>query len=127
MVFSLYLFIVLLDLLVVFLRGSNYAGYEYGWLFPLLSKWAKPKNEVRFIRLANACLTCDTYGKLHRIICPTLVLGGADDKIVTGMASLEIAEKIGCEVHMYEGLGHSAYEEAADFNQRIQRFLDECD
>jgi hypothetical protein len=52
------------------------------------------------------------------------VLGGEDDKIVTGAASLEIAEKLGCDVHMYAGLGHSAYEEATDFNLRIKNFFD---
>ena len=100
-------------------------GYakRYGWMFPILAKFAKPKNEERFIRLAKACLTCDTYDRLVEISCPTLVLGGADDKIVTGEASLEIAEKIGCAFHLYEGLGHSAYEEAADFNERVYEFL----
>lgn len=96
---------------------------RYGWLFPLLAKSAKPKNETRFIRLAKACLTCNTHERLGEITCPTLVLGGADDRIVTGKASLEIAETLGCELHMYEGLGHSAYEEAADFNDRVRDFL----
>ncbi len=96
---------------------------RYGWLFPLLAKFTRIKNEARFIRLAKACLTCKTYDRLEKITCPTLVLGGADDKIVTGKASLEIAEKLGCPVHMYEGLGHSAYEESADFNERIRDFL----
>lgn len=96
---------------------------RYGWLFPILARFAKPKNEERFIRLAKACLTCDTYDRLEKITCPTLVLGGADDKIVTGDASVEIAEKLGCDVYMYEGLGHSAYDEAADFNTRVMKFL----
>ena len=96
---------------------------KYGWLLPILAKFAKPKKEVRFIRLAKACLTCDIYDRLSGISCPTLVLGGAEDKIVTGAASRETAGKIGCEVHLYEGLGHSAYEEAADFNSRVYEFL----
>jgi len=96
---------------------------RYGWMFPILVKFAKPKNEERFIRLAKACLTCAAYDRLDEIKCPTLVLGGAEDKIVTGEASFEIAGKIGCAVHLYEGLGHSAYEEAADFNVRVFDFL----
>lgn len=102
--------------------SANYVK-RYGWIFPLLARFAKPKNESRFIRLAQACLTCDTYDRLGAITCPTLVLGGTDDKIVSGEASLEIAERLGCEIHMYEGLGHSAYEEATDFNDRVFRFL----
>lgn len=102
--------------------SPNYVK-RYGWMFPLLAKFAKPKNETRFIHLAKACLTCDSYDRLGEITCPTLVLGGAKDKIVTGEASLEIADMLGCEIHMYEELGHSAYEEAADFNDRVYRFL----
>ena len=102
--------------------SEKYAG-RYGWMFPILAKFARPKNEVRFIRLAKACLTCDTYGRLEAIACPTLVLGGKDDRIVTGKASAEIAEKLGCESYLYEGLGHSAYEEAPDFNERIRAFF----
>ncbi|MBE6607673.1 MAG: alpha/beta hydrolase [Ruminococcaceae bacterium] len=96
---------------------------RYGWLFPVLAKIAKPKNEIRFIRLAKACLTCNIYDRLDNIKCPTLVIGGSDDKIVTGEASVEIAEKLGCEIHMYEALGHSAYEEATDFNKKVYDFL----
>jgi len=100
---------------------------RYRWMFPLFAKLAKPKDEARFLRLAQACLTCDTFGRLGAIACPTLVLGGEDDRIVTGEASREIASALGCEAHLYAGLGHSAYEEAADFNDRIAQFLREED
>ena len=53
-----------------------------------------------------------------------LVLGGVDDKIVTANASVELAQKLGCELHMYDGLGHSAYEEAPDFDKRVKCFFD---
>lgn len=98
---------------------------RYGWMFVLLAAFAKPKNEERFIRLAKACLTCDCGDRLGAITCPTLVLGGAEDKIVTGQASEEIAGALGCAIHLYEGLGHAAYEEAPDFNDRVYRFLRE--
>ena len=98
---------------------------RYRWMFPMLAKFARPKDEARFVRLAKACLTCDSLGRLDAIACPTLVLGGEDDKIVTGAASQEIASALGCEVHLYAGLGHSAYEEAADFNDRIAVFFRE--
>ena len=35
----------------------------------------------------------------------------------------EIADRIGCQIHMYEGLGHAAYEEAGNFDRRIFDFL----
>lgn len=96
---------------------------KYRWLLPLMSKISRPKDFGRFIILAKACLTCDTYDSLERIKCPVLVLGAKEDKIVTGAASEEIAEKLNCEIYMYEKLGHSAYEEAPDFNDRIMAFL----
>lgn len=77
----------------------------------------------RFINLAGACLTCDLYPQLHKISCPALVLGGQEDRVLTGGASRELAGALGCELHIYEGLGHAAYEEAGDFNRRILRFF----
>ena len=98
---------------------------RYRWLFPIFSRMGRPRDGVRFVRLAKACFTCDAYDKLDRIQCPTLVIGGRRDQVVTGEASMEIAERLGCAVHMYDGLGHAAYEEAKDFNQRVLDFLTE--
>ena len=98
---------------------------KYGWVFPLALKTAKLVEPETFARLARACLTCDTYDSLEQIRSPVLVLGGKEDRIVTGGASVEMAEKLGCPVYLYEGLGHSAYEEAKDFNSRILSFLQE--
>lgn len=94
---------------------------RYAFMMPLLSRIGAPRNKERFVRLARACLTSDTYEDLSRISCPTLVLGGREDKIVTADASLELARGIGCACHLYDGLGHAAYEEAADFNERVAR------
>ena len=77
----------------------------------------------RFITLAKAVLTVDTYDRLSEIKCPVLVLGGGQDKIATGQASLEIAKKLGCEYYIYEDLSHEAYSESKDFNRRIYEFF----
>ncbi len=97
---------------------------KYGRLFPILCRMGKPKNPDRFIALAKACLTCNSYPELHKIACPTLVIGGEQDHVLTGEASKEIAAALQCELYMYEELGHSAYEEAPDHNQRIVQFLE---
>ena len=89
----------------------------------LLTILQKPKDVQRFVRLAKACLTCNSFDELNRISCPVLVMGAKQDQIVTGAASEEIAEKLGCKIHMYDNLGHAAYEEAKDFNQIILDFL----
>ncbi|MBD5521448.1 MAG: alpha/beta hydrolase [Lachnospiraceae bacterium] len=96
---------------------------KYKWLFPLLAVLGKPKDPSRFINLAKACLTCNAYPELNKISCPVFVIGGSQDKIVTGQASYEIADRLNCEIYMYDDLGHAAYEEAKDFNDRIYRFL----
>lgn len=96
---------------------------KYGWLFPILSKIGKPKDFTRFIALARACFACDCYSEVDRITCPVFVIGGKEDKVVTGAASEEIAEKLRCELYMYYTLGHGAYDEAHDFNKHIYKFL----
>ncbi|MBE6657223.1 MAG: alpha/beta hydrolase [Ruminococcaceae bacterium] len=96
---------------------------RYRLFLPLLTVLQKPKDVARFIVLAKACLTCSTYEDLDKIKCPVFVLGGGQDNIVSGIASTEIAEKLGCKIHMYDTLGHAAYEEAPDFNQLIYDFL----
>ncbi len=98
---------------------------RYRFIIPLLTLVQKPKDPERFIRMAQACLSCDTYEELYKIQCPVLVIGGSKDQIVTGAASLEMAEKLQCDCYMYEDLGHAAYEEAKDFNQRVLAFFKE--
>lgn len=96
---------------------------RYRPFLPLLTMLQKPKDVQRFVILAKACLTCNTYEALDRIKCPVLVLGGRQDKVVTGAASEEIAAKLGCKIHIYDRLGHAAYEEAKDFNRIVYEFL----
>ena len=96
---------------------------RYQLFMPLLTVVQKPKDVKRFLILSKACLTCNTYDFLEKIKCPVFVIGGMKDKVVTGEASEEIAKKLGCEIYMYDGLGHAAYEEARDFNERVFNFL----
>ncbi len=96
---------------------------KVGKYFPFVSRFGKPKDMKRFAILARACLTCNAYPNLEQIKCPVFVIGGKNDLVLTGEASEEIAEKLGCECYMYEDLGHSAYEEAPDFNRRALEFF----
>ena len=79
----------------------------------------------RFLVMTQACLTCHTYEQLGQIRCPVLVLGGEQDRVVGPEASREIAARLSCELYMYPELGHAAYEEAGDFNQRVYAFFSE--
>ena len=91
--------------------------------YKLLGDLGRPKSFDRFVTQAEACVTHDAYGELGRIRCPTLVIGGTDDRIVTGEASREIAAAIpGSRLYLYRGLGHGLYEEAPDFLARVAAF-----
>ena len=96
---------------------------KYKLFMPLLTILQKPKDVPRFITLAKANLTCNAYDELDKIKCPVFVIGGLQDKVTSGEASMEIAEKLGCKCFIYDDLGHAAYEEAKDFNQRVYEFL----
>ena len=87
-------------------------------------KLTKPKSYERFLIQAEACLKHSAYENLHQIHAPTLVIGGAEDNVLGGGASREIAAHIpGAELRMYEQWGHGLYEEAGDFNQTVLDFL----
>jgi len=96
---------------------------RYKLFLPLLTILQKPKDKRRFVILAKACLTCNVYEELNKIQCPVFVIGGRQDKVVGSTASDEIAQKLDCNIFIYEQLGHGAYEEAKDFNGRIYEFL----
>lgn len=96
---------------------------RYTPFMPLLTLFQMPKDIQRFIILAQACLTCNAYEELDKIQCPVFVIGGRQDNVVGGKASEEIAQKLNCEIYMYENFGHAAYEEAKDFNSRALAFL----
>ncbi len=100
-------------------------GYlrRYRPFLPLLTLLQKPTDVPRFLTLAQACLTCNAYEELDRVRCPVLVIGGRQDKIVGGEASVELAEKLQCRLHLYENLGHGAYEEAKNFNGLVAEFF----
>ena len=91
--------------------------------YSLLGNLGRPESFDRFLTQAESCVTHDAYDVLDRIACPTLVIGGTDDRIVTADASREIAAKIpGSKLYLYEGLGHGLYEEAPDFLRRVSDF-----
>lgn len=101
-------------------------GYlrKYRRLYPLIGCVGRPGDYRRFLVNAAAILAFDAREALGDIRCPTLIIGGEDDRIVGVGASHELHGLIpGSALHIYPGLGHAAYEEAGDFNDRVFRFL----
>lgn len=110
--------------------GSAEAAYSakklksYRRLYPVLGLIGKPKDYRRFLSNANAILHFDARGVLGQIRCPTLILGGEEDKTVGPEGSKELHAAIaGSALHMYPGLSHAAFEEAPDFNERVFGFF----
>ena len=103
-------------------------GYlkKYGWMFPVVARFTKPRSYRQFLIMAKACRTHDAREGLGRITAPTLVIGGEQDKTVSGQASYDLAAAIpGARLKMYPHLGHSVYDEAPDFQQTVLAFLTE--
>lgn len=97
---------------------------SYRPFYGILSKIGKPKTWDRFIIQAQACLSHNAYDELHTIKSQTFVIGGDSDFVVGLNTSEEMAERIlNAQVHVYQGLGHGAFEEAKDFNHRVLQFL----
>ena len=98
---------------------------KYRAAYPLLGLVGKPRSYERFLANAAAILDFDATSELQRICAPTLVLAGANDRIVGTEAAAQLHEAIaGSRLHVYPNLGHTAYEEAPDFNDRVFSFLE---
>lgn len=97
-----------------------------GRFFPLIARFTKPRNYDRFLKNADAILGFDVRKELAKIMCPTLILAGKNDHIVGNDAANELHGGItGSQLHVYEGLGHGAYEEAKDFYDRVLDFCNQ--
>ena len=97
---------------------------KYRTLYPILGHIGKPRNYNRFFINANAILSFEAYGELDKIICPTYIIAGDEDKVVGIDASYELKERIkNSKMYVYKGLGHAAYEEGKDFYNRVYEFL----
>ena len=97
---------------------------KYRKIYPLLGRVGKPESYDRFLANALAILSFDAWDELPKIACPTLILGGEEDRIVGPEASRDLSRRIPrSELFLYPGLGHAAYEEAKDFNGRVFGFL----
>lgn len=103
--------------------SEAYYRKNHRWI-PLVSRLTKPDSFDRFLIQAQACLTHDAFDHLPHIQAPTLVIGGARDRVLGGEASREIADRIpNARLYLYADYGHGLYEEAKDFNRRVLDFL----
>lgn len=91
--------------------------------FPLLAVITRPTGYERFLRNAYAILGFDARKELSGIKSPTLIIAGDDDHTIGNRAPYELRSMIpDCEIFIYKGLGHGAFEEAGDFYDRAYDF-----
>ena len=97
---------------------------KYGEFIRLAHQNISPEDFRRFVILGKSCDNLNTYDSLDRIKCPALVIGAKNDRVLTAQASVEIAEKLGCECWLYgEEYGHCVFDEAPDYKSRIMNFF----
>ena len=91
------------------------------------SKTVTDEDLSRFVILAEGMRGFDITDQIQKIACPVLVTGSADDRVLGPDAAAGIAAKPGgpadCELYLYDGFGHAAYDLAPDYKERMLRFF----
>ena len=81
---------------------------------------------ARFIIMYQASSHLNTYDELGRITCPVLMISSKGDKIIPLKSTLEMADRLGCQLILYdESYGHAVYDEAADYKDHMEAFLNQ--
>lgn len=90
---------------------------------PALLSMGTDSDCERFVPMLEAIKTFDIYDSLDKIKCPTLVLGDLKDKVFNSKCFYEIANKINCDIYLYDKYSHAVYDEAPDLKQRVVDFI----
>ncbi len=93
-------------------------------ILPAMAQSIKPEELSRFIILASGLQGFDLSDQMGRIGCPVLVIGAGADQIMGADSAPELAEKLDCDLYIYEGYGHGVYDEAPDYVDRLKQFFD---
>jgi pimeloyl-ACP methyl ester carboxylesterase len=93
---------------------------------PLLDIMSKPRAPERFERLLTPLLSLDNRDILPRLRCPTLVIGGEEDRVIEAKVQREMAELIpNSRLKMYPGYGHGNSFVNPDYPRQVTGFLQE--
>lgn len=83
---------------------------------------------TRFINNTEAIRNLDLTDKAKAIACPVFVIGSKGDKVITGEASVELAEITGGKLYLYEEeSSHAIYDEESDLRGMAKDFFDGID
>jgi len=82
-----------------------------------------------FIIIVEGGIGFDVVDDLEKISCPVLIIGAKDDEMLDSNASAQIMEHLSgktfCELFIYDGYGHAAYDVAPDYKERILKFANQ--
>lgn len=91
---------------------------------PLLGLLSRPRDPERPVRLFEGLLGLDNRPILGRIDCPTLVIGGEDDRIINPEVQREMADIIpDSRLQLYPGYGHGNDQENPDYYRQVNEFV----
>jgi pimeloyl-ACP methyl ester carboxylesterase len=89
----------------------------------LLQGAATPRSAERFDNLLTPLLDLDQRSLVTQISCPTLVVGGEDDRSVPAEAQREMAQRIsGAQLKLYPGFGHFNDMENPEYQPLVTQF-----
>ena len=110
----------------VFGRIYSHEYYEkYKEAFIAAENTGSREELSRFAVMVRAFRNFDILDELKNVKCRSLVIGTWDDHTLSGEAACETAAKLHCELYMYVGYGHAAYDEAPDYKDRLMKFFAE--
>ena len=92
----------------------------------LISSMAKaltPSDLDRFAILAKAAANFDCSDSLTSVKCPCRVFAGGKDCIFPPEHARLLAEKLDCNLIIYENYGHAFYDECPDFHPQLREFF----
>jgi pimeloyl-ACP methyl ester carboxylesterase len=91
---------------------------------PLLGLIAPPPRDPnRIIHTLQELLDFNHRLILPRIVCPVLVTGGEDDRIIPATIQREMALLIpGCQLKLYPSYGHGNDQENPEYEQEVRKF-----
>jgi pimeloyl-ACP methyl ester carboxylesterase len=82
-----------------------------------------PRSPERFEHLLTPLLDLDQRDLVARIICPTLVVGGEDDRTVPSEVQRDMAGRIPqAQLKLYPGFGHFNDMENPEYQPLVTRF-----
>lgn len=92
-------------------------------MIPTLLKNGTAEDCDRFTILLEAVKNFDCYESLNKIKCPVYILCDKNDHVFGPEPSIELAERLKCQIYVYDKYSHAVYDEAPDIKERILEFL----